>query len=71
LPAAQLTHVVDDGEAITFENFPAWHAVQVLLVLAATTSEYFPLGQSVHALLFAYEYFPALQLAHEDMPAVE
>ncbi len=71
VPDGQLRHVVDDGEAVTFENLPAWHAVHVLLVLAATTSEYFPRGQLVHALYFAYEYVPALQLAHEAMPAVE
>ena len=70
LPAAQLTHVAPDDEAITPENLPAWHAVHVF-VLAATTSEYFPFGQLVHALYFAYEYVPALQLAHEDMPDVE
>ena len=64
-------HVAPDGEAVTLEDLPAWHAVHVLFVLAATTSEYFPLGQLVHALYFANEYVPALQLAHEDMPDVE
>jgi hypothetical protein len=45
--------------------------VHASFVVAATISEYLPLGQLVHALYFANEYVPALQLAHEDMPAVE
>ena len=61
LPDPHAVHALD---ALAPEYVFEGQFVQVFILVAATTPEYFPAKHPVHTVAPAAEYFPATQLTH-------
>ena len=66
LPARQFTQSVDELAPVA-EDLPAWQLKHVLIALAPTVSEYFPVPQSLHATEPVVSlYLPVGHAVHAD-----